>query len=57
MNLDKIKFPLDNYEKLIKDISGFKLDEWIYYWEKEIEILSFVSEYYGSNYRDDYTNK
>ena len=54
MNLDKIKFPLDNYEKLIKDISGLKLDEWINFWEKEREILSFVSEYYGENYRDDW---
>ena len=27
MNLDKIKFPINNYEKLINDISGLKLDE------------------------------
>ena len=54
MNLDNFKFPLDNYEKLIKDISGLKLDEWINFWEKEREILSFVSEYYGENYRDDW---
>ena len=54
MNLDKIKFPLDNYEKLIKDISGLKLDEWINYWNKKNHILSYVSEYYGENYRDDW---
>jgi len=54
MNLDKIKFPLKNYEKLIKDISGFQLDEWINFWNKEGEILSYVSEYYGDNYRDDW---
>ncbi len=54
MNLEKIKFPLDKYEKLIKDISGLKLDEWIIFWEKEREILSYVSNYYGENYRDDW---
>ncbi len=54
MNIDKIKFPLDNYEKLIKDISGLKLDEWINFWEKEREILSYVSDYYGDSYRDDW---
>jgi len=54
MNLEKIKFPLDKYEKLINDISGLKLDEWIIYWEKEREILSYVSEYYGVNYKDDW---
>jgi len=54
MNLDKIKFPLNNYEKLINDISGLKLDEWINSWEKEREILLYVSEYYRENYRDDW---
>ena len=54
MNLNKIKFPLDNYEELIKEISGFKLGEWINFWENEREILSSVSEYYGDNYRDDW---
>ncbi len=54
MNLEKIKFPLDNYEKLIKDISGLKLDEWIKFWEKERDILSYVSDYYGNNYKDDW---
>ena len=54
MNLEKIKFPLDKYEKLIKDISGLKLDEWIKFWEKDRDILSFVSEYYGTNFRDDW---
>ena len=54
MNLDSVRFPLDNYEKLIKDISGLKLDEWINFWEKEGEIFSYVSEYYGENYRDDW---
>jgi len=54
MNLDKINFPLDNYEKLIKDISGMNLDEWMNFWKKEREILSYVSEYYGENYRDDW---
>ena len=54
MNLDKIKFPLDNYEKLIQDISGLKLHEWINFWEKEREIFSYVSEHYGDNYRDDW---
>ena len=54
MNLDKIKFPLGNYEKLINDISGLKLDEWINYWEKERIILSYVYEFYGDKYRDDW---
>ena len=54
MNLDKIKFPINNYKKLIKDISGLKLDEWINFWEKEREILSYVSDYYGINYKDDW---
>ena len=45
MNLDKIKFPIKNYERLINDISGLKLDEWINFWEKEREILSYASEY------------
>ena len=54
MNLDKIKFPLDNYEKLIKDISGLRISEWINFWEKETELLSYVSEYYGKNYRYDW---
>ena len=54
MNLNKIKFPLDNYEILIEEISGLKLDEWISFWEKEIEILSYVSEYYGYKCRDDW---
>ena len=54
MNLKKIKFPLDSYEVLIKEISGFKLDEWICFWEKEREILSYASEYYGCNRRDDW---
>tara|TARA_Y100001933_G_scaffold38231_1_gene34121 strand:+ start:251 stop:1198 length:948 start_codon:yes stop_codon:yes gene_type:complete len=54
MNLGKINFPLDNYEKVIKDISGLKLDEWIISWEKERDILSYVSEYYGDKYRDDW---
>ena len=35
MNLDNIKFSLNNYEKLIKDISGLKLDEWINFWKKK----------------------
>ena len=48
MNLDKINFPLDNYEKLIKDISGLQLDEWINFWDKKREILSNVSEHYLS---------
>ena len=54
MNLRKIKFPLDNYEILIKEISGLKLDEWINFWEKETAILSYVSEYYGKKWRDDW---
>ncbi len=54
MNFDKIKFPLDNYEKLIKEISGLRFDDWINFWEKERDILSYVSEYYGDNYRDDW---
>ena len=54
MNLNKIKFPLDNYEKLVKDISGLKLDEWINFWEKESKIFSYVFEYYGRNYKDDW---
>ena len=54
MNLNKVKFPLDNYEILIEEISGLKLDEWISFWEKEIEILSYVSEYYGYKCRDDW---
>ena len=54
MNLKKIKFPLDNYEILIEEISGLKLDEWISFWEKEREILSYVSEYYGYKCRDDW---
>ena len=54
MNLDKIKFPLNNYEKLIKDISGLNLDEWINFWKKEREVLSYVSDYYGDKYRYDW---
>ena len=54
MNLEKIKFPINNYEKLINDISGLKLDEWINFWGKERGILSYVSEYYRENYRDDW---
>ena len=54
MNLDKIKFPIDNYEKLIKDISGLNLDEWINFWKKEREVLSYVSDYYGDKYRYDW---
>ena len=54
MNLDKIKFPINNYEKLINDISGMKLDEWVNFWDKEREILSFVSQYYREDYRDDW---
>ena len=54
MNLDKINFPLGNYEKLVKDISGFKFDEWINFWEREREILSYVSDYYGKIYKDDW---
>ena len=54
MNLKKIKFPLFNYEILIEEISGLKLDEWISFWEKEREILSYVSEYYGYKCRDDW---
>ena len=54
MNLDKIKFPLNDYEKLINDISGLKLDEWINFWEKESKIFSYVFKYYGRNYKDDW---
>ena len=54
MNLKKIKFPLDNYEVVIEEISGLKLDEWISFWDKEREILSYVSEYYGYKCRDDW---
>jgi len=54
MNLDKINFPLDNYEKLIKDISGFTFDEWINFWEKKRDILSYVSNYYGNMYKYDW---
>ena len=54
MNLEKIKFPLNNYEKLIKDISGLKLVEWINFWEKKENILSYAAQYYGGNYRDDW---
>ena len=51
MNLNKIKFPLNNYEKLINDISGLKLDEWINFWEKEREIMSCLL--YTSDAADD----
>ena len=54
MNLDNIKFPLDNFEKLINDISGLRLYEWVNFWDNKTEILSYVSEYYKSNYRDDW---
>ena len=54
MNLDKIKFPINNYEELIKDISGLKLDEWVKFWEGKKEILSYVSEYYKDDFRDDW---
>ena len=54
MNFKKINFPLDSYEKLIKDISGLTLDAWIKFWKKERDIFSYVSEYYGNNYRDDW---
>ena len=45
MSLHSIKFPIDNFEKLINDISGWEIDEWIKFWEKEQEVLSYVSEY------------
>ena len=54
MNLDNIKFPLDNFEKLINDISGLRLYEWVNFWENETAILSYVSEFYKNNYRDDW---
>ncbi len=54
MKLEKIKFPLDKYEKLIKDISEMKLDEWINFWGNQREILSYVSSFYKDNYRDDW---
>ena len=54
MIIDKIKFPLNNFERLINDISGLKLDEWIFFWEKEKEILSYISKFYQNNYRYDW---
>ena len=54
MNLEKIKFPLDDFEKLINNISGLKLDDWISFWAKEKKILTYVSDYYGDKYREDW---
>ena len=54
MNLEKINFPLGNYEKLVKDISGFKFDEWIRFWDKKRDILSYVSNYYGNMFKEDW---
>ena len=54
MIIDNIKFPLDTFEKLINDISGCNLEEWINFWEKESEIISFVHDYYGNNFKNDW---
>ncbi len=54
MIIDNFKFPLNNFENLINDITGCKINEWIKFWEKEKEILSYVSEYYGENFRNDW---
>ena len=54
MIIDNIKFPLDKFEKLINDISGCNLEEWINFWEKKSEIISFVHEYYGNNFKNDW---
>ena len=54
MNQKKIKFPLDDFNKLIMNISGFEINEWESFWERKNWILSLVSEFYGSNFNDDW---
>ena len=54
MKIDKINFPLDSFDKLIENISGFRLDEWIYFLEKDKDLLSEVNQFYGHNFCNDW---
>ena len=54
MEFYKIKFSLEDFEKLISHISCYKLDEWIKFWKQEENILSIISEFYGKNLRHDW---
>ena len=54
MNDLNFKFPLDDFEELIKNITGNELDEWVKFWEKDEDIFLMISKFYGVNFRKDW---
>jgi len=51
-NLD-IKFPLDNFEKLIIDIGWESFDDWFTFWNNQKNILS-IDQYWNNRVNDDW---
>ena len=49
MKIKKVKFPIDKFEDLIKNITGTNLDKWINFWEQDKEVFNIISGFYGKN--------
>ena len=54
MDQQKIKFPLKSFGTLITNITGYKIDQWIKFWENEKSILLYITEYYGDKFNYDW---
>ena len=48
-----INFPLENFEKLIKDIGWESLDDWFDFWNNQKNILS-IDKYWNHKVTDDW---
>ena len=48
-----IKFPLDNFEKLILDIGWESLDDWLNFWNNQKNILT-IDQFWKNKVNDDW---